>query len=101
MIIQGSNEPLAIQFNEAVTVPGLVVTLWRGDELVKTWQKSDMVIDGDTVLCPLTAVETAAMPSVGHLVRIKGLDGNGQTVFWEDWAIDVLYRGDKGIQPEV
>ena len=103
MIIQGSNNPLAITFDKPVTdVPILVATLWdkytsSNPRLLKTWEKEDMIIEDALALCPLTEEETADMPQNGVVLEVKGLDENGQTVFWQRCGIDVLNRFDRTI----
>lgn len=98
MIIQGANNPLTIQFSESVEgFDSLVVTLWRENQLVKKWEKSDMAIDGDTAVCQLTEDETAGLVSSPHIVEAKGLD-DGVTVFWDKYVIPVLFRHDRVIK---
>ena len=59
--------------------------------------KSEWVLDGDTVTLPLTESETRALP-VGWLqVEAKGLDTEGNTLFWAEMQIDVAFRRDKSI----
>ena len=104
MIIQGSNNSLVIQFDQSVaTIPTLVVTLWRdligrGSQKVKEWQRDDMTIDDDTVICEITEAETAALPAQQLVIEAKGLDGSGNTVFWDEYRIDVKNRRDKVIK---
>lgn len=103
MLIQGSNNPLTIQFSEPVEdLPRLVVTLWldrsaRISRMIKQWEKEDMMVSGDTVVCQLTEEETRALSPNTHVVEAKGLDEHGNTVFWAEYKIDVLNRRDKVI----
>lgn len=103
MIIQGSNNPLTIKFSESVeNIPQLVVTLWpdksgHNAKMIKKWEKDDMMISGDTAVCDFTEAETAALSPVTHVIEAKGLDGNGMTVFWAAYKIDILNRRDKVI----
>lgn len=99
MIPQGSNSPIIIKLDaDLAEIPRLVVTLWKngsGTSPIKTWEKEDMIIDGDTAACPLTEAETKALP-VGTLpLEIKGLDANGNAIFWNDCFVNVLQRRDK------
>ena len=104
MIIQGSNNSLVIQFDQCVAdIPTLVVTLWRdligrGSQKVKEWQKADMTVDDDTVICEITEAETAALPAQQLVIEAKGLDGEGNTIFWDEFRIDVKNRRDKVIR---
>lgn len=102
MIIQGSNVPLTIQFDASVAeMPKLVVTLWNDSgikKLVKKWEKSDMTISEDTAICPMSEKETASLPSRSLIVEAKGLDEDGETVFWDAAEIDVTARRDSVIK---
>ena len=104
MILQGSNNPLVLQFDASVeNLPKLVVTLWS-DRLsqschpLKMWEKADMDISGDTAVCPLTEQETAAFPQSTVLLDAKGLDGEDNTIFWEELRVDVMHRRDRFIR---
>lgn len=104
MILQGSNNPLVIQFDASVAdIPKLVVTLWSdrvtmSANPLKTWEKADMTVSGDTVICPLTEQETAALPPYALVLEAKGLNGEGNTIFWEEYKLDVGKRRDKIIR---
>lgn len=101
MIVQGSNIPLTVVFDQTISGMELVVTLWgmggRMDSLIKRWDTSDMTIAGDTAICPLSEAETAALPSGTLTVEAKGLS-NGETVFWAAAEVDVLHRRDRVIR---
>lgn len=101
-LVQGSNIPLTIQFDASVeNLPKLVVTLWsdlRKGAPLKTWETDDMTISGDTAICPLTEDETARMPKYTLVVEAKGLDANDQTVFWDEYPINVVMRRDRIIK---
>lgn len=101
-LVQGSNVPLTIKFDSSVeNLPKLVVTLWsdfRVGSPLKQWEKADMTISGDTVICPLTEDETASMPKTTLTVLAKGLDANDVTVFWDAYPLKVMERRDKIIK---
>lgn len=99
MIIQGSNNPITLTFNEAVAdIPTLVATLWAGSgQMIKRWDKSDMGIDGEVVTLPLTEEETAALNGGSIALDVKGLDSDGNVVFWDEAGIRVLPRRDHSI----
>lgn len=101
MIIQGSNEPLVIQFDESVdTLDKLLVTLWADKpsrRLIRQWRETEMQIAQGTVTCPLTEQETAALPNGPLTVEIKGLDANGTVVIYEAIPIPVAIRRDGSI----
>ena len=104
MIIQGSNNPLVIQFDQSVAaIPTLIVSLWadspgRGSHLIKEWRRDDMTVDADTVVCAITEEETKALPGQRLILEAKGLDASGNTIFWDAYPIDVKNRRDKVIQ---
>lgn len=101
MLIQGSNIPITIVFDASVeSLPELIVTLWSDDVRhrrapLKTWHKSDMTISTTTAVCPITEAETKTLPETPLVVEAKGLDGNGETVFWSSTTVGVLTRRDR------
>lgn len=99
MIIQGTNAPIIVTFDADISdLPVLVISLWcREKTELKRWEKADMVIDGDTAALPLTEEETAAFPEGTITLEAKGLDENGQTVFWEQMPVLVEGRRDRAI----
>lgn len=102
MLIQGSNAPLTIKFDSSVAaLPALIVTMWCDQYQktpIKTWTLNEMTVSGDTAVCPLSEEETAKLPNFPNykiVIEAKGLDGNGETVFWDAKEIDVKERRDK------
>lgn len=104
VIIQGSNNPLVIQFDAIVdNIPVLVVTLW--DDLpgicsspIKTWRLEDMTVSGKTAVCPITEEETGRLSKNRLVLEAKGLDEAGNTIFWDDFPINVKPRRDRTIK---
>lgn len=103
MIIQGSNNPLVIKFDADIsTIPRLVVTLWSDmpghtTAPLMIWENADMTISGDTAVCPITEEQTRNLPPVTLVMEAKGLDGDGNTIFWDAYSIDIKKRRDKVI----
>lgn len=102
MIVQGSNNPLVLTFDTSVeNVPILSITLWNAakwkSKLLKAWTRSDVIINGDTVVCPLTESETANLSAESLVLEVKGLDDEGNTIFWAEYQLDLLSRRDKVI----
>ena len=103
MIPQGSNSPITLKLidTDFDSISRLIVTLWKpgsgGASPIKKWEKTDMIIDGDTVACPLTEAETKALPTGTLPVEIKALDSNGKIIYWNDCFVSVLGRRDKVI----
>ena len=102
MIIQGSNNPLVIQFDTDVdNMPVLVVTLWSETgcpaKMIKRWDVSDMEIVGNVAICPISERLTKSLPKGDLVIEAKGLDGEGNTIFWDQYKTDVLVRRDRVI----
>jgi hypothetical protein len=103
MVIQGSNNPFVITFDGAIdTIQSLIVTLWsdctgRPSSMIKKWEKPDMIINGDTAICPITEEETKAIITSQLVLEAKGLDENGNTIFWDAYQLDVKKRRDRDI----
>ena len=104
MIIQGSNNPLVIQFDANIeSIPVLVVTLWNSNiscplKMIKRWDKADMIIDNDTAVCPLSESDTSGLHNGQVVLEAKGLDENGNTLFWDEYKLDIKARRDKIIK---
>lgn len=103
MIIQGSNNPLIIKFDQQIEdIPRLVITLWQDRSAltavkVAHWENADMLVSGDTAVCPITEAQTGALPSTELVLEAKGLDGEGNTVFWDEYRVDIKRRRDRVI----
>lgn len=100
MIVQGSNNPLVLTFDQSVdTIPSLSVTLWsataRNTRPLMAWTNADMMINDDTVVCPMTESETQNLVSGKMVLEAKGLDENGNTIFWAEYPIDLHRRRDR------
>ena len=54
-----------------------------------------MTINDDTAICPITEEESASLPRVNLHIEAKGLDQNGNTIFWDDYKVNVMYRRDR------
>ena len=104
MVIQGSNNPLVIKFNANVEgLTELVVSLWDKSKNVdngrflRSWRKADMTISGDTAVIPMTEQFTQSLPPTSIFVLAKGLNEEGETVFWDEYVLPVKARLDKVI----
>lgn len=100
MIIQGSDNPLVIEFDDDVSgCSGLVVSLWAGSntEPVKVWEKTDMEISGATVICPISESVTAGLRSISATIEAKGLDEYGNMIFWDEMKVPVKARFDRNL----
>ena len=99
MLIQGTNSPLVIQFDQDVsTMAKLVITLWSlTGELVREWDLDEITVQEDTAICPLTEDETKAFPNTIVTIEAKGLDEMGEMVFWDQMDVKMVKRRDKVI----
>lgn len=103
MIVQGSNNPLTIQFDQPIDdIPVLVVTLWSDKTSrrapIKMWTKDTMIISSDTAVCQISESETASFPDGLIVLEAKGLNGDNETVFWDSVNIDIKQRRDKVVK---
>ena len=99
MIIQGSNNPITLTFDsDLADIPTLVATLWAGyGNMLKRWDKADMGIDSETVTLPLTEEDTAAMSGGSIMLDVKGVDSDGNIIFWDEAGLRVLPGRDHSI----
>lgn len=100
MIVQGSNNPLILTFDVSVAnIPTLLVTLWskngRATRPIKAWTRDDMMINGATVVCPITERETANLVTENIMLEAKGVDSEGNTIFWTEYPIELHHRRDR------
>lgn len=98
-IIQGTNAPIELVFDQDLSqVTALAVSAWSlAGRLVKEWSLDEVVIEGQTVYCPLTEAESAKLPSAGMVMEAKGLNEAGETVFWSRIKVKVSRRFDRVI----
>lgn len=77
MIIQGSNEPVVIEFRVEHEIKKVNVAIFdEQDNLIKDWSFGSVDITNNTVVAPLTEQETMDFP-VGILsLEIKWLDND-------------------------
>ena len=95
MIIQGSNNPIILEFDspmEGITDFSAVLS-YKGQS-IKQWRLSDVQIEDVSIIMPLTQEETLAFPSDRLCLEIKWLN-NDNICFAERIAISVEKRFDK------
>lgn len=99
MLIQGTNSPLVIQFDQDVsTMAKLVITLWSlTGEKIREWDMDELTIEDDTAICPLTEAETKTYPNTIVTIEAKGIDSDGDMVFWDQMDVKMVKRRDKVI----
>ena len=98
MIIQGSNLPIVIEFDEEVeNIPALEIGLYHGDDELKHWSKNNLIIDGSVISAPLKQSETINFPADSVMIEIKWLDSDGITWFADTIKSRVMSRRDRTI----
>ena len=98
MILQGTNIPITVEFEQSVEgFPKLVATLWGQGKLLKKWEKPDMTISTSVIQLPVDEDETRKWKKGKAKLDIKGLNQLNQTVFWEDAIITIEPRDDKDV----
>lgn len=96
MIIQGSNAPMLLIFDEdASCFSDLSVLLSRGGRKLRHWTMEDLQIDGSVVTVPLTQEETMVFPEGECTIEVKWLDSEGETQFAEVVRDTIAGRRDK------
>lgn len=102
MIVQGTKNPLVIQFDRDLSdIPTIIITMWSlSGSLVKEWDTEDVTIEGDTAICPLTEAESKDFPGTVVTLEAKGLDADGAAVFWDRMDVKMVRRNDRNISLE-
>lgn len=84
MIIQGSNSPIQVQFDDVSCIRKYSIALIMADErrrmenvILKHWDTDDLEFAGNTVYAPLTEQETLSFPPGVVSVEIKWIDDDG------------------------
>lgn len=76
----------------------LVISLWSlTGELVREWDLDEITVQEDTAICPLTEDETKAFPNTIVTIEAKGIDSDGDMVFWDQMDVKIVKRRDKAI----
>lgn len=96
MIIQGSNNPIYLIFDEDYDLPdgSLSVSLRNEVTEIKHWTYADATIDGLVYALPVTQEESSTWPEGRCVIQGKWLDGNGETLFFR--ARDEICRWEDG-----
>ena len=103
MIIQGSNNPLVIQFDANISnIPKMVVSLWHDapgytKNPLKVWTENEMEIRNNIAICNITEDDTRSFPTTNLWMAVKGWDADGTTIMWDEIMVDVKKRHDKNI----
>lgn len=100
-IIQGTNEPIRIDFEQEDDISDSldfhVAIYTRNKDQIAHWTIDEMVMDGQSVYCPLTQDETISMPTGAGYLEMKRTDGNGRLIPYDRIPVTVEERTDKHI----
>lgn len=97
-IIQGSNAPLVIGFNDSVVVDinkfsALLFTQKNEIEL-KHWLEDDIVVKRRQIELPLTEEETLGFPTELCVLEVKFSDADGNITLWDSTKCNIIKRKD-------
>ena len=97
MIIQGSNQPIVITFDDDIkeNTKDLKVLLYTTSGELKSWTMDDLVIAGCSATAALTQEETLSFPVGNCYIEIKWLDSAGITQFNKIVQDRIVFRSDK------
>lgn len=96
MIIQGSNQPITIQFSEPVQdLKNISVTLTDMCGHKIHWKINNLVIENDLVYAPLSQRETSELSQGICQIDVKWVDVDGMTQFSETQHDNIVGRQDK------
>lgn len=95
-IIQGSNDPIAIEVDDDLTTyERISAMLFQGKTLLKEWTTKDVIKDGNTMYFPIRESETLAFPSGAVTLDCKAYTRSGKVVFVEVIKFNVGSRENK------
>ena len=85
MIIQGSNNPITVTFQDINDVPGSSMSISLRNEIAELahWSYDNLEVseDGLTLSAPITQEQSMAWPQGPCVIEIKWLEVNGGTMF--------------------
>lgn len=99
MLIQGSNRPIELEFDEPVAaVSALSVTIFDSTGKMALKKNADgLLVDGNKIFVPVTQEQTANMPKGKAKILVKWKSADGYVDFADEALIDVVSREDKGV----
>lgn len=96
MIIQGSNEPIVIEFRVDHEIKKVNIALFgEHDAVIKEWSFDGGDIIDNTVVAPLSEEETMEFPCGILMLEVKWLDGNDTIWHGNVISIRCSKRNDK------
>ena len=100
MIIQGSNSPVQVMFDDLSSIVDYSIALIQLDErhhtesVLKHWGTGDLEFDGNTVYAPLTEHETLSFPPGVVSLEIKWIDEDSDIYHTKVYRLRIAPRGD-------
>lgn len=102
MLIQGSNAPIIIEFDEDTkNIIDLSVVLIKEENELKKWGKADVTLEGTNCYCPLSQADTINFTTGYGVLEVKWTNKKGEVNFAEIVNIKIEKRHDKTILLEV
>ena len=97
MIIQGSNEPIYLIFDDVNDLPiDIAISLRNELTEFKHWGMGDITVEDMTYIAPISQAESLNWPEGPCVVEAKWMDSYGNTIFmpvrtriarWDDKTI--------------
>lgn len=102
MLIQGTNAPLTIEFDDSTSqILDISVAIVKDNKVLIGWTKEDITLDGVFAYCPLTQVGTMDLPTGLANLEVKWTNQDGEVHFAELVVVRIEKRVDQTILVEV
>lgn len=98
MIIQGSNAPIIIDFNEDLSiVKDMSIVLYNRQKELKHWEFSDLIMNDKQIICELTQEETLNFIPGSASLEIKWMEEDQLIQFCTVVSVTIVERRDSYI----
>lgn len=102
MLIQGTNAPITIEFDDDTSnILDISVALVKDEKILAHWSKEEITLDGVFANCPLTQEKTMDLPTGNVSLEVKWTDTDGEVNFAQLVTLKVVKRVDQTILVEV
>lgn len=91
MIIQGQNNPIVVEFDETIETNEIhaKLTSQADGQQLKHWDDSEITIEAEHVILPLTQQETIGFPAGAAILEIKFMNEDGVVEFSEKMKVKI------------
>lgn len=101
MLIQGTNAPIIIEFDDVITdIIDISVILAKDNKVLKKWGKADVRLEGTNCYCPLEQEDTINLPVGSATLEVKWTNDKGEVNFAETALVKIEKRVDSTILVE-